>query len=166
NAALPMRTLLDAERQWFKSEYGLGIRELPREISFCGHAILQKGVMVVPDATKDERFVDNPVVGGKHGIYFYAGCPIYALDGHALGTLCVLDNKPRELSQRMLDNLKDWARLVEQEICNAEVALLNQQLRASEAQTRQIIVQCQDAFVAMGADGRISEWNPKAEMLF
>ena len=159
-------TLLDADRQWFKSEYGLGIRELPREISFCGHTILQDGVMVVPDATQDERFAGNPAVGGKYGVYFYAGHPIYSPEGSALGTICILDNKPREIPQRLLENLKDWAKLVEQEICNVEVARLNRQLRASEEQIRKILEQCQDAFIAMTDDGRVTEWNPKAETLF
>lgn len=159
-------TLVDADRQWFKSEYGLGIRELPREISFCGHAILQDGVMVVPDATRDERFTGNPAVGGEHGVYFYAGYPIYSPDGNALGTLCILDNKPREIPQRFLENLKDWAKLVEQEICNVEVARLNRQLRTSEEQLRKILEQCQDAFIAMAKNGRVTEWNPKAETLF
>lgn len=166
NMPISAVSLIDANRQWFKSVYGLDICESPRETSFCGHTILQNGVMVVPDATKDERFVGNPAVDGEPGVRFYAGHPIYGPDGSALGTLCVLDTKPREIPQELLENLKDWAKLVEQEIYNVEALSLIRQLRASEAQTRKVLEQCQDAFISMGEDGRVREWNPKAETLF
>lgn len=103
-------SLVDAERQWFKAALGVNLSETPRQVSFCSHSIEGYEPMVIPDATKDARFVNNPLVTGEPFIRFYAGAPLIDGDGFALGTLCVLDRKPRELGQkdiRLLGHLAD-----------------------------------------------------------
>jgi anti-sigma regulatory factor (Ser/Thr protein kinase) len=105
-------TLVDENRQWFKSRIGTDIRETPRSISFCAHAIQQKGIFTIPDASKDERFKDNPVVRGEPHVRFYAGAPIESRDGHALGTLCVIDYVPRTLTEEQNNALQALERQV------------------------------------------------------
>ena len=92
--------LIDAGRQWFKAEVGLGVRETPIDSSICAHAILQPGLFVVPDTTKDERFIDNPLVAGDPRLRFYAGALLETPEGLPLGTICVLDYVPRELNEK------------------------------------------------------------------
>jgi serine/threonine-protein kinase len=98
-------SLVDRDRQWFKAKVGVAVDELPREYSFCGHAILQDGVMIVPDAREDARFADNPLVASEPFVRFYAGAALRAQDGSALGTLCVLDREPRHLSPAQVEAL-------------------------------------------------------------
>ncbi|MES2464697.1 MAG: GAF domain-containing SpoIIE family protein phosphatase [Armatimonadota bacterium] len=105
-------TLIDEERQFFKSEIGLGVRETPRDISICGHAILQKGLFVVADTLQDERFVNNPLVTGDPHLRFYAGALLETAEGHPLGTLCVLDYETRELTSDQKSALQTLARHV------------------------------------------------------
>lgn len=106
-------SLVDADRQWFKSKVGIDVSESGRDTSFCSHAIVSNdAVFVVPDATKDARFNDNPLVTGAPHIVFYAGVPLINPQGYALGTLCVSDTQPRQLSERQLKTLQSLARLV------------------------------------------------------
>lgn len=100
-------SLVDADRQWFKSVLGLGLRETPRDIAFCAHALLEPGrVFEVTDAHRDPRFADNPLVTGDAAVRYYAGMPVVTGDGFALGTLCVFDRRPRILSREQLETLR------------------------------------------------------------
>ena len=112
-------SLVDRYRQWFKSAEGLEADETPRKISFCGHAILDDKIMVVKDADKDQRFCDNPLVCGDPNIRFYAGYPLAAPDGSRIGTLCVIDNKPKDVSPEQLQLLRELGRMVEEELIAA-----------------------------------------------
>ena len=110
-------TLVDADRQWFKSRFGeIGI-QMTREQSFCAHAILDSQTFVVSDALGDDRFADNPSVSGEPRIRFYAGQPMVAPDGSRVGTLCVIDHRPREFSEADLQALRDLAALAERQLC-------------------------------------------------
>jgi GAF domain-containing protein len=109
-APMSLITLVDDSRQWFKARVGLELAETRREHAFCAHAILDTVPLVVPDATTDSRFADNPYVVDDPSIRFYAGAPLTTPDGHALGTLCVLDCVPRELTPDQLAALQALAR--------------------------------------------------------
>jgi GAF domain-containing protein len=103
-------SLIDGERQWFKSRFGLDATEGPRDLSFCGHAILRPELFVIEDTLLDERFADNPFVTHAPYVRFYAGAPLSAASGHRVGTLCVIDTKARSLDAvelAVLESLRD-----------------------------------------------------------
>jgi two-component system, NtrC family, sensor kinase len=105
-------SLVDEDRQWFKSKIGMKPSETPRDIAFCSVAIQQPDVMVVPDTWKDDRFRDNPFVTSEPNIRFYAGAPLINEEGYALGTLCVIDKTPREITNEQTEALRALSRLV------------------------------------------------------
>jgi len=136
-------TLVDADRQWFKARVGVSLVETSRSISFCTHAIRQKGLFVVPDALEDGEFRDNPMVTGDPHIRFYAGAPLVTHDGHALGTLCIVDRVPRTLTGQQTEALQALKRQAEAQIeLRGSLIELKQALaardRAEEAQEKLI----------------------------
>lgn len=126
-------SLVDRDRQWFKSRQGLDALQTPREISFCGHAILNSEVFVIENTLMDQRFCDNPLVMGTPDIRFYAGAPLHSTKGYRLGTLCLIDSQPRSFSSKQRSMLKDLAATVEaliqaEELSNERLGKLTAQL--------------------------------------
>jgi diguanylate cyclase (GGDEF)-like protein len=141
-------SLVDSDRQWFKSSQGLAATETPREISFCGHAINETKIFYVADAELDPRFSDNPLVTGGPRIRFYAGCPIAAPDGSLVGTVCVIDHAPRFFGQQDFAALSDLAAIVEQELVLGQLAIDDEltglhNRRGFELLARQSLAVCQ-----------------------
>lgn len=128
-APIAVINFIDRDRQWFKSEIGLGVRETPLDISICAHAILQPGLFVVPDTRQDARFSDNPLVTGEPHLRFYAGALLEGEDGHPLGTLCVLDHQPRTLTPQQGEILQALA---------GQVMLLLQLYRQNQRQAEML----------------------------
>jgi len=116
DAPIALVTLIDRDRQWYKSHYGFDFSETSRDVGFCSHAILESAPLVVNDTLRDDRFADNPVVLGEPHVRFYAGIPLHAADGARVGAFCIVDHKPRQLSPAQLRMLQDIARLVEEEL--------------------------------------------------
>jgi len=128
-------SLIDETRQWFKARSGFDVEETPRSVSFCAHAIQEDRVMVVEDATRDPRFVDNPLVTGDQRIRFYAGAPLTTRDGYKLGTLCVLDRVPRHITTNQETLLEDLAAVVVDEMELRRAMLQLTQLAATDSLT-------------------------------
>lgn len=142
NVPVSLISLLDAERQWFKARVGIDFIETPRDTSFCSHGILNGDIFVVPDATNDIRFADNPMVTGKQGIRFYAGVPLTTTGGNNLGMLCVKDIVPRNLTPEQQEALVVIGKQVVKQM---ELRLKNRELeRITETQRRMISIIAHD----------------------
>ncbi len=113
---IALASLVDENRQWFKAACGLDAKETPRDISFCGHAILGEGPFIISNALEDTRFADNPLVLGAPFIRFYAGVPLKASNGHKLGTLCIISPEPKQMTPDEINMLVDMGKLVEVEL--------------------------------------------------
>ena len=159
-------SLIDAERQWFKSRVGLALAETPRADSFCAHAILQDDVMVVVDACRDARFANNPLVRGDSGIRFYAGSPIDTGDGVRIGTLCISDHVPREFGEDERTLLRDLAGIVANEVAALELKATVERERRSAAAVRTLLEHLPDGVLMLDRDGVIVSCNPAAERMF
>jgi diguanylate cyclase (GGDEF)-like protein/PAS domain S-box-containing protein len=166
-APISLISLIDAQRQWFKANTGLpGVSETPREVAFCAHAILQDGVFEVENAAQDARFADNPFVTGEPGIRFYAGAPVVLRSGHAVGTLCVavgtlcvIDREPRQLTANQRAVLMHLAQA-------AAHALEARRALQNESRTAALLKHSVDAIASLDLEGRVRFWNPAAEQLF
>jgi two-component system CheB/CheR fusion protein len=154
NVPIALVSLVDRDRQWFKSKQGIDASETNREISFCGHTIAEEGPLVVLDALRDARFADNPLVTGPPNIRFYAGQPVHGPDGSRIGTLCLIDREPRTLTQEEFKLLADLAAMVDGEF-SIESAL-----------SIKLIENADDAIIAKMLDGTIITWNAGAERIF
>ncbi|XHX78645.1 MAG: GAF domain-containing protein [Stenomitos frigidus ULC029] len=134
-------SLVDAERQWFKSRVGTAVTETPRSVAFCAHAIQQTAGFVVKDALADQRFAHNPLVTQDPKIRFYAGMPLVTAEGYALGTLCVIDYEPRDLSQKQLRGLETLSRQVMAQLELERHALKLQQTTSEIQQLKQQFIE-------------------------
>lgn len=152
-------SLIDSDRQFHKSMRGFDVPEVPRDVSFCGHAILRKDIMEVPDAREDERFRDNPMVLDEPHVRFYAGAPLTSPDGHRLGTLCLIDPSPRRLNGDERATLRDLADLVEEEVNREETARLGRLLdeRQQLARLSHLAREANTALIKTDSMGQI-EW--------
>ncbi|MFO0556513.1 MAG: ATP-binding protein [Polyangiales bacterium] len=153
-------SLVDEERQWFKARVGLESEQTARDVSFCGHAILESGPMVIPDACDDARFKDNPLVLGPPHMRFYAGVPLLMPTGEAVGTLCVADQRPRTLSEAQIEALESLAKqvmsLVELRLLNSFVRRSNERLKQKAAtlkRARALIESSPDTMIVVDRKG-------------
>ena len=160
-------SLVDKDRQWFKSRVGLDVPETPRDIALCAHAILGDDIFEVTDAATDKRFKDNPVVTGDPHLRFYAGVPLKTSDNHNVGTLCVIDREPRRLDESQRAALKALGRqimrLVELRRSTRLQAELRRKLAAEIALSRAIIENAGAAIISTDLDATILTFNPAAE---
>ncbi|WAJ72059.1 PAS domain S-box protein [Catenovulum adriaticum] len=158
-------SLVDMDRQWFKSKQGLNACETPREISFCGHAIAQQDIFEIPNALTDERFSDNPLVTNAPAIRFYAGIPLI-VNQESIGTLCIIDDKPKKLTSQQKSQLYDFAHCITEEI-NARNALkLSQELIEHRGRLNNILQAIPDCILAIDRAGFILDSNESFNQRF
>jgi PAS domain S-box-containing protein len=168
DVSIAMVNFIDQNEQWCVAAQGMSPRSTPRNLSFCTHTIQSDGVMVVPDTTEDERFTDNPFVTGEPRIRFYAGAPLIAPNGHRLGTICLIDQRPHaEFDEEDREALIDMAGVVMDELNLRRFAVdLNaskEAFRASSQQTKSILESITDSFFALSNDWTFSYVNSQAE---
>lgn len=159
-------SLVDANRQWFKSCIGIDDSETDRSISFCAHALERDDALVVEDALADPRFATNPFVVDEPHVRFYAGQPLRISEGSALGTLCIIDRRPRPFSDRDRTILAELATLVEAELKGMHLARVTIQLAASEAHLSSILSSIGEGVATFTADGTVLDMNEAGLAMF
>lgn len=159
-------SLVDKQRQWFKSKQGLDASETPRNISFCGHAINSPEILYISDTLNDPRFADNPLVLGEPHIRMYAGAPLTTSQGFRVGTLCIIDYKPRCFSVDELSRLRDLADCVQNEFQRSSIQDAAQTIRDHESRLRAVLNTVADGIVVINDQGVIKTVNPALERLF
>lgn len=158
--------LVDANRQWSKSRQGLDTPEVPRILSFCSHAILQDDVFMVEDACRDGRFADNPLVAGEPNIRFYAGQPLYSIDGKKVGTLCLLDTVARHLTEDEKGKLRSLGAWAEREV-NAYINDTDAMRRwENKLRLAHVLEHATEGVLSVSLDGMIETANPAACQIF
>ena len=151
-------SLIDTDRQWFKSDFGLGASETPRDISFCQYSIMNDEVFEVNDASTHDTFKDNPLVTGDPNIRFYAGFPLKTPEGFNIGTLCVIDPEGKSLTQEQRSALTD---LSIQVISNLEVRKANLELKVERTQNNKFFDVSLDLIAVAGLDGYFKKFESK-----
>jgi len=160
-------SLVDAERQWFKASIGLaGLHEVPREIGFCAHSILDQDLLEIEDASRDPRFAANPLVTGAPGIRFYAGAPLNLLDGTCVGSLCVIDHQPRRLDSTQREILLHLAASAARALEGRRALLVERRLRDLESRATALLRLSVDAIIGVDLDGTVTHWNDAAERMY
>ena len=181
-APIALISLIDTDRQWFKSRVGLEVQQTPRDQAFCAHAILGDALFEVADAGADPRFARNPLVTGAPHVRFYAGAPIVMPGGERIGTLCVIDQQPRQLNAQQRAMLTELSHAVMQALLIRENALQQawlarsrleaalgdelQALGAAQHRLASLVRSSGDAIVSTDLDGVVEHWNPAAERIF
>ncbi|MAL84617.1 MAG: hypothetical protein CMF11_09825 [Idiomarina sp.] len=166
DAPIALVSLVDEDRLWFKSHYGIDVCEAPRDFSFCSHTLDSTQPLIIPDVAEDPRFVNNIFVKGSPGVRFYIGIPLRGPEEHIVGTLCVIDTKPRQPEASEIEVLQDLAEVVENELQHLELQSMSTQLESSNQKLAAIILASPLAIITCDMEQRIDVWNPSAAALF
>ena len=166
NAKISLVSLIDGDRQWFKSKVGLDAEETPRDISYCGHAIHSDDIMIVEDAADDHRFCDNPLYLGEPHVKFYAGAPLITPDGFRLGTLCVIDPEKKTLQAHQILALKSLSKQVvnylELKRSNSALSAVKHTLDDQNRKFKRVLTNMLEGLIVQASDGTIITHNPAA----
>jgi PAS domain S-box-containing protein len=166
DAKISLVSLIDSDRQWFKSKVGLDAAETPRDISYCGHAIQSDDIMIVEDAADDHRFCDNPLYLGEPHVKFYAGAPLVTPDGFRIGTLCVIDPEKKTLQAHQILALKSLSKQVvnylELKRSNSALSAVKHTLDNQNRKFKRVLTNMLEGLIVQASDGTIITHNPAA----